>query len=53
MLRGTYLVWLGMVFTNTQTMSWSLRPSRIDTLSIRVGLEVKRDLKCIYPVWAK
>ena len=42
MLRGTCLVWLGMVFTSTRTLSWSLRPGKIDTLSIRVGLEVKK-----------
>ena len=32
MLRGTCLVWLGMVFTSTRTMSWSLRPGKVDTL---------------------
>ena len=45
MLHGTCLVWLGMVFTSTRTMSWSLRPGKIDTLSIRVGLEVKMGSK--------
>ena len=49
MLRGTCLVWLGMVFTSTWTMSWSLRPGKIDTLSIRVGLEVKKRSKMCLP----
>ena len=49
MLRRTCLIWLGMVFTSTRTMSWSLRPGKIDTLSIRVGLEVKKRSKMCLP----
>ena len=38
-----------MVFTSTRTMSWSLRPGRIDTLSIRVVFVVKKRSKMCLP----
>ena len=38
-----------MVFTSTHTLSWSLRPGRIDTLSIRVGFVVKKRSNMCFP----
>ena len=42
-----------MVFTSSRTMPRSLRPGRIDMLSISEGFVVKRDLKCVFPAWAR